>query len=134
MTEYNLPQAMLVITSRFRPSLIGLAVCLALAATAQASERWDAQLALLAGKIVAISGPGTATLEVRNISSLPAEQVTAIRRELELQLRADGVQVRQEHEASVGIRVTLSENRRGWLWIAEIQQGSETRVAMLELP
>ena len=106
---------------------------LVLAVAVHASERWDLQVSTFAKKIAALSGPGTATLEFRNLSSLSAEQVDAIRRPLELQLRAAGIQLRPEHEASVGIRVTLSENRRGWLWIAEVQQGTETRVTMLEV-
>ena len=120
------------LTPRLRASAIVLFV-LALAAGAHAAERWDAQLSSFAKKIAAVSGPGTATLEIRNLSSLPADQVAAIRRPLELQLRAAGIQLRPEHEASFGIRVTLSENQRGWLWIAEVQQGTETRVAMLEV-
>jgi len=135
MTEYNLPQAMSPQRTmlRLRQSLIALLFFFALAAVARASERWDSQVSTFAKKIVAVSGPCTATLEFRNLSSLPAEQVAAIRRPLELELRAAGVQLRPKHEASVGIRVTLSENRRGWLWIAEVQQGSETRVTMLEV-
>jgi hypothetical protein len=111
-----------------------LLLFLALAATGNASERWDAQLSAFARKIAAVSGPGTATLELRNLSSLPAEQAEAVRRSLESLLDADGVQIGPEHGASVGIRVTLSENPRGWLWIAEVQEGTETRVTMLELP
>ena len=140
MTEYNLPEAMSEnqpsIRQRMAPRFQGSAVVLLLllvACAAQASERWEPQVAAFAKKIAAVSGPGTATLELRNISSLTAEQVTAIRRPLELQLRTAGVQLRPEHEASVGIRVTLSDNRRGWLWIAEVQQGTETRVTMLEV-
>jgi hypothetical protein len=129
-TEYNLPQAM----SRCLHARIALVLLLALAATGYASERWETQVSVFAKKIAAISGPGTATLEVRNLSALPAEQAEELRRALESQLGADGVQIRPAHEASVGIRVTLAENRRGWLWIAEIQQGTETRVTMLELP
>ncbi len=161
MTEYNLPQVMLTIalrntarpTRRMAPRtmpgmiprlaarivprlpqfLLGLSLCLMVGATAQASERWDSQLTSFAKKIAAVSGPATATLDMRNLSSLPAEQASSLRRTLESQLRAAGVQLRPEHEASVGIRVTLSTNRRGWLWIAEIQQGAEIRVTMLEV-
>ncbi len=138
MTEYNLPQAMRQprmkrsMTPRFPASAI-VFLLLLLVATAHASERLDSQISMFAKKIAAISGPATATLEIRNLSTLPAEQAAAMRRSLELQLRAAGVQLRPEREASVGIRVTLSENRRGWLWIAEVQQGTETRVTMLEV-
>jgi hypothetical protein len=142
-TEYNLPQAM----SRMQPVRLALAFFLALAATAHASPaqaaergqiaersgRWDAQVSAFAKKIAAISGPATATLEMRNISALTSEQAAAVGRMLELQMRANGVQIRGEHEASIRIRVTFSDNQRGLVWIAEVQQGPETRVAMIEV-
>ena len=128
-----IPRLAARIVPRLRQLLLGLSLCLMVGATAQASERWDSQLTSFAKKIAAVSGPATATLDIRNLSSLPAEQATSMRRTLESQLRAAGVQLRSEHEASVGIRVTLSTNRRGWLWIAEIQQGTEIRVTMLEM-
>ena len=128
-----IPRLAARIVPRLRQFLLGLSLCLMVGATAQASERWDSQLTSFAKKIAAVSGPATATLDIRNLSSLPAEQASSLRRTLESQLRAAGVQLRPEHEASVGIRVTLSTNRRGWLWIAEIQQGTEIRVTMLEM-
>ena len=128
-----IPRLAARIVPRLRQFLLGLSLCLMVGATAQASERWDSQLTSFAKKIAAVSGPATATLDMRNLSSLPAEQASSLRRTLESQLRAAGVQLRPEHEASVGIRVTLSTNRRGWLWIAEIQQGTEIRVTMLEV-
>ena len=128
-----IPRLAARIVPRLRQLLLGLSLCLMVGATAQASECWDSQLTSFAKKIAAVSGPATATLDMRNLSSLPAEQATSMRRTLESQLRAAGVQLRSEHEASVGIRVTLSTNRRGWLWIAEIQQGTEIRVTMLEV-
>ncbi len=128
-----IPRLAARIVPRLRQFLLGLFLCLMAGATAQASERWDSQLTSFAKKIAAVSGPATATLDMRNLSSLPAEQASSLRRTLESQLRAAGVQLRPEHEASVGIRVTLSTNRRGWLWIAEIQQGTEIRVTMLEV-
>jgi hypothetical protein len=120
--------------TRIKQIWIAMAMVLALATAAEASGKWDTQVTELAHKIAAAAGPGTATLELRNESSLPSEQVTAIRYSLEQRLRAEGILIRPEHEASVGIRVTLSENRRGRLWIAEVQQGTETRVTMLEIP
>jgi hypothetical protein len=106
---------------------------LLVAASAQAAERWDAELASFAQKIAAVSGPGTASLELRNLSSLPEQQAAAIRRGLEEQLRQQGVTLTAEQAAAAVIRVTLSENQRGMVWIAEVRLGTDTKVTMLEV-
>jgi hypothetical protein len=115
----------------FYKGLIGL--LFVLSAVAQAASNWDSQAAQLAKQIVAISGPGTASLSIKNNSSLAGEEIPAIRRALEVALRDSGVQLRAEENAATALRVTLSENVRGWLWVAEVQQGSDTRVAMIEV-
>jgi hypothetical protein len=120
--------------SRLRFALGCVGLFLTLTSTGWAAGRWDEAAGALASKIVLLAGPGTATLEIRNNSTIPTDQVAAIRRVLDQQLRAEGLLIRKEHEASVGVRVTLAENRRGRIWIAEVQQGTETRVTMLELP
>jgi hypothetical protein len=45
-------------------------------------------------------------------------------------LQSAGVSVRAKDAASE-VRLTLSQNLQGWLWVAEVQQGSETKVDML---
>jgi hypothetical protein len=128
---YNSLQTMRRLRRRF-PVLILL---LTIAATcAQAASRFDDSVAELAQKISALAGPGTATLELRSASTLPEDQVSAIGHALEQQMHRAGVQLVSAHDAATDIRVTFSENQRGWLWIAEVQQGTETRVAMIELP
>jgi len=127
---YNSLQAM----TRLRHSFLGLILLLMIAGTCAQAERFEESTAELAQKISALAGPGTATLELHNASSLPEDQVAAINRALERQLRSAGVQLHPGHEATTDIRVTFSENQRGWLWIAEIRQGTESRVAMIELP
>jgi len=71
---------------------------------------------------------------LRNASSLPEDQVAAIGHVLERQLRGAGVQLHSTHDAATDIQVIFSENQRGWLWIAEVRQGTENRVVMIELP
>lgn len=108
-----------------------LLVCLASYA-APATGKWDTQTFELARKIVAITGPGPASLSFQNSSSLSADATAAIRRNIEGDLRASGVQLRDN--APVTIRVILSENVRGYVWMAQVQQGSEIRIAMLVFP
>ncbi|HEX4039118.1 MAG TPA: hypothetical protein VHX37_13745 [Acidobacteriaceae bacterium] len=91
---------------------------------------WDQPAADLAKQIAALSGPGPARFVLRNDSSIPVTDVPAIRRLLERNLRVLGVLSGGSDSATL-IRVTLSENLQGGLWVAEVVEGSETRVSML---
>ena len=124
-TGYNPLQPMLKV---LRVSSVVL-VCLAAYA---ATGKWDTQTFELARKIVAITGPGPASLDFQNSSSISADVAVGIRRNMEGDLRASGVQLREN--APVSIRVILSENIRGYVWLAQVQQGAETKVAMLVFP
>jgi len=108
-----------------------LLVCLA-AYAAPATGKWDTQTFELARKIVAISGPGPASISFQNNSSLAPDVVEGIRRNMTGDLRASGVQLREN--APVSIRVIFSENVRGYVWLAQVQQETETKVAMLVFP
>ena len=106
-------------------------------ASAQPAGRWSEPAAALATQIAALAGPGPATLALRNTSSIPADQLAPIRRLLEANLRSGGIAVRAASEGAAiptAIRVTLSQNAQHGLWVAEIQQGTETRVAIVEVP
>lgn len=113
-----------------RPLVILLALCLALACHAQAAPQDVEQE--FASRIVALTGPGAATLTVVNASSANAEQFASFRKTLQHNLQEDGVRVRQSAQANSDIRVTLSENARGLVYVAEVQQGSETRQVIVE--
>ena len=104
-----------------------------LAGTGQllAATRWDVPTAKLATQITAITGPGNAALAFRNLSSLSSAEVAAIRVPLETQLRAGGVQLRNASNGTTEIQVTLSENVREWLIVAEVRKGLDTKVAMV---
>src|SRR6266568_1670335 len=97
---------------------------------APAPGEWDQPAAGLAEQIAAIIGPGQATLSIGNLSSIANSSVPAIRTLLEKDLKAHGVTVASGDSANI-VRITLSQNDRGWLWVAEIAQGNETRVAMV---
>jgi hypothetical protein len=109
-----------------------VAVVLALCAAGWAAD-WTQPSSQLARDVVAITGPGAASISYRNQSSLPNDQTDAIRRTLENQLRAGGVRLAPSTTAAAEIRITFSENAQGYLWVAEVQQGSETRVAMVSV-
>ncbi|HEX4757175.1 MAG TPA: hypothetical protein VH308_04300 [Terracidiphilus sp.] len=111
----------------------GLCGLLGLVARAvPALNPWEQPAAALAEQIAGILGPGEARLSIHNLSSMPAEDLPAIRRLLETALKGHGVTV-SESDSANSVRVTLSENARERMWVAEVAQGTETRVAMIDV-
>jgi hypothetical protein len=109
-------------------------VCLGgLLVPAAHAATWDQPASDLARQIAALTGPGPTRLILQNASTLPAGDVPVIRRLLEQDLRRLGVLPGGSDSATL-IRVTLSENLQGGLWVAEVQEGTETRVTMLTVP
>lgn len=109
---------------------VGLA--LSAAQNGQPPNRWTQPAAELAGQIADILGPGQAQLSVRNVSTIQTSEIPGIRKILEQDLKARGV-LAGGTESANAIRVTLSENARERLWVAEVVEGSETRVAMVHV-
>ncbi len=113
--------------------LLGMALLDAIGAqVGQAPIRWAQPAAELAGQIADILGPGQAQLNIRNLSSIQASDLPAIRNQLEQALKARGV-LAGGAESANQIRVTMSENARERLWVAEIEQGNQTQVAMVHV-
>src|SRR5258708_3549539 len=110
---------------------IGLAGLPALAAPTP--SQWEKPASTLAEQIAEILGPGQAQLTIRNLSTVSTAEVPAIRRLLEQDLKAHGVEVSGTESANA-IRITLSESSRDRVWVAEIVEGNETRLAMVEVP
>jgi hypothetical protein len=91
---------------------------------------WDRAAASLADQISGILGPGQARLTIRNLSTISGDDLPTIHRLLEQALKDHGVLTGNQESANA-IRVTLSENMRERLWVAEILEGNETRVVMV---
>jgi len=108
-----------------------LMIALALRAAPQ-STQWDVPASMLASQIAEILGPGQARVTIRNLSSISNDDVPIILRAIEQSLKPHGITVAGPESANV-IRVTLSENGRERLWVAEIVEGSETQVTMVGL-
>ena len=123
--RYNPPQRM-----SFRPRLYIAAAILLLTAISARAASFDAPAADLARQIAALAGPGPARLVILNNSSLPTGEIPVIRRSLERDLRGLGVLAGGAESATL-IRVTLSQNMNGGLWVAEVREGTELRVAMV---
>jgi hypothetical protein len=97
---------------------------------ASSPNQWQAPAGALAEQIAGVLGPGQATLIVRNLSSIADSDVPIIRTSLEQNLKAHGIATASGETANL-IRITLSQNDRERLWVAEIIQGNETRVVMV---
>jgi len=112
--------------------LLSLTIALLACAVAHASNTWDSSAAEFAKQIAALTGPGTITVVITNRSALSTDDATAIRRAIERELRSSGLVIRAK-DANSDVRIALSQNQQGWLWVAEVQEGSELKVAMLPL-
>jgi hypothetical protein len=121
---YNPPQRMM----DKRGWVVALAFVLLVPAARAAN--WEQPAADLAKQIAALAGPGAAKLTMRNASSLASGEIPLIQRLLEKDLRIYGVVIGGKDSATL-IRVTLSQNLQAGLWVAEVVEGTETRVTML---
>jgi hypothetical protein len=111
--------------------LSGLLFALSLCAGA---TDWSPPVHQLTQKIVADTGPGAVSLDVVNRSALGKTDVDTIRAALTLQLNAAGVRLVNPEQASVVVQVSLSENLQNYVWVAQVQQGSDSKVEMVSLP
>jgi hypothetical protein len=101
-------------------------------AAAQAPGRWDRPAAALADQIAGILGPGQAHITIRNLSTISADEIPAIRRLFEEDLKTRGVTSSGDESANA-VRITLSENAHERLWVAEVIEGRNTHIAIVRL-
>jgi hypothetical protein len=111
-------------------AILGVALVRPLLATPPSP--WEQPASELAEQIAAILGPGQAHLTIRNLSSISNDEIPVIRRLLVEDLRAHGV-VMAGAESANTIRVTLSESARERMLVAEVSEGNQTQVAMVDL-
>jgi hypothetical protein len=107
-------------------------VILLTGATARAITPWQQPAAQLAEQIAAILGPGQTQLVISNRSTIATADVTAIHLLLEQDLHTYSIEISGAESANQ-IRVTLSENIRERLWVAEVTEGNLRQVAMVRL-
>ena len=121
---------------KFGCALLALRLCIALAMLttmrAEAASRWEQPAAQLAAQVAEILGPGQVQMTLVNRSSVEAQELPAIRKLLEQDLKAHGIGVSGVESANT-IRVTLSENSRERLWVAEVMEGAQTQVTMVHV-
>ena len=100
----------------------------------QAAPNWNEAAADLVGKAMERAGrPSAISLDLRNSSSLSSAEAYDVRRAINSQLSARSIRVVKPEQALTDVRVTLSENASGLLWIAEILSGTKRDVVMTEV-
>jgi len=119
--------------SRLVRGVAAILAFLALSNATFAESPWQQPAAGLASQIASILGHGSARLMIRNLSSLSVDEIPAIRKLLEQDLRARGVVANSAPNDTI-VRVTLSESARGFTWVAEVIQGEDTQIAVVRLP
>ena len=96
---------------------------------------WSGPAQQLAQQITNTTGPGAVALEIVNQSALTKSDVDTISADLRNRLSALGLRFVPPEQAAAVVRVTLSENVLGYIWVAKSQQGSSApAVAMVSAP
>ena len=132
---YNRPIADMQIRSSGHGGRTGsLLILIFLCCSSAIGTEWSTPTQDLARKIAAVTGPASLAIHVTNRSSLSAKDTADIDRELQAQLTAAGVRPAKGEQATT-VDVTLSENARNYVWVAEIRRtGGEPSVAMVSVP
>jgi len=111
-----------------------LFLLLAFAIVAQAAD-WSGPERQLAGKVVAVTGPGAVALTVENRSSLGKRDIEIVQNGLRSALGELGVRFVDADQAAATVKISLSQNSAFHVWVAEIRQGlGETAVVMVSTP
>jgi hypothetical protein len=74
------------------------------------------------------------SIEIRNISSLAADEAVVIEQTFTNELQNQSVRAPLDGATVVNVRVTLSENIKNFLWLAEVSQGDAPQVVLLAVP
>src|SRR5260370_33298440 len=112
-----------------------LLTILLLTGVAASGQRFDGPVHGLAQKIVAALKPhAPVALSFRNVSSMSAVDTAATQAAMERELSALGLPAGDRGPDGNEVQVTLSENSRGFVWVAEIRTGDARTIAIEETP
>jgi hypothetical protein len=111
-----------------------LSLIFALAVAGEAAD-WSGPEDELARKVVAVTGPGAASLTMENHSSLGRRDNEVIGNGVRAALEALGLRFVKPEQAAASVAITLSENQRFYVWVAQIRQATgEAAVVMVSTP
>lgn len=120
-----------------RPRFLLLILLILLALTAWCATAWsqsfDAPANALAQKIVAaLKTREPVVFSFNSVAAASPSHAAAARDAIERELHALGISTGAQ--SGVAVLVTLSENFRGWVWVAEIRRNDTREVVMEEWP
>ncbi|HEY7617375.1 MAG TPA: hypothetical protein VH744_11265, partial [Terriglobales bacterium] len=132
---YNSRSLQMPTLPRFLRATFVLAILGTTLTQAALPQDWTLPIEQLAAKIIAVTGPGAVFVEVANRSSLDKSEVETVRGNLLTDLAASGARFVPSEQAAATVSVSLSENLRSYVWVAEIRQGiNESSVVMISVP
>jgi hypothetical protein len=113
--------------------LLFLFVLLAVPMAARSATLEDSARELARKIAAALPANEGISIEVRSASSLSAAEVAKVEQAIKGELENQGFHSPVNGVATVSVGVTLSENVKGHIWIAEIQQGDTSRVVSISV-
>jgi hypothetical protein len=130
----NMVNRALRLAAGFRLALQILSLIFLLTVVVHAAD-WSGPEQQLARKIVAVTGPGAVMLTLDNRSSLGRRDNEVIGNGLRAALEAVGLRFVKPEQAAASVAITLSENPRSYVWVAQIRQAAdEIAVVMVSAP
>lgn len=111
-------------------------ICFTLTSTSiAAANDWSLPSRQLAQKVAALTGPGVVAVTTANRSSLDKKDCDTISGRIRSELEVMGVREVPPEQAAASVQITLSENPRLYVWVAEIRQGNgDPAVAIVSMP
>jgi len=85
----------------------------------------------IAHRIAAVTGPAAISIEFNNRSAIPKSDFETVRRELLTEIASLGLHFVPTDQAAATIQFSLSEGLQGYIWIAEISQGTNAPVVVM---
>src|SRR5216684_3653784 len=110
--------------------VFGLLFLPVLSCLAEAQSMQDAAVQLAARISSLLQRRATVSLDFQNLTPLPPPESSSFRSGLERELRKAGLAVAAT-QPDVKLRVTISENARGLLFVAEVLTGDARQVVMM---
>src|SRR5450432_3231869 len=98
---------------------------------AQAQPMSDAAQQLAARISSLLQRRATVSLEVQNLTPWAPAESSRFRSSLEEELRKSGLEMAVTAQPELRLRVTVSENSRGLLFVAEASAGETRQIAMM---
>ncbi|HEX4602509.1 MAG TPA: hypothetical protein VH724_00815 [Candidatus Angelobacter sp.] len=78
--------------------------------------------------------PSAVSVSFQNLSSLPPETLEPLQNAIFTAFRNANVRLVKAEQAVADVQITFSEDWQGYVWIANIQQGSSSQLVIKKLP